>query len=209
MPLLTLVNEPAVLVLVGLNQLFYRTKLGRWLRAVSDDPVTAQLIGIDNRRIFAIAMGLAPAVCVLAAFFLGIRANFDPSNGPARLIFAFEAVIIGGLGSLWGTLTSGRPAGRRPDIGAAINPEWQLLAGHLVFLPRCSSTRARSVLPEPERSGDDVRARSFPPNSGSTLSTRPTIVVAIAAALVVAALFAAPYWVSRGALRDLFFVLTL
>ncbi len=132
MPLLTLIT--AVLVIVGLNQLFYRTKLGRWLRAVSDDPVTAQLMGVDNRRIFAIAMGLALAVCVLAAFFLGIRANFDPSTGPARLIFAFEAVIIGGLGSLWGTLAGGVLLGVAQTVGAAINPEWQLLAGHLVFL---------------------------------------------------------------------------
>lgn len=132
MPLATLIA--AVLTIVALNQLFYRTKLGRWFRAVSDDPITAQLMGIDNRRVFAFAMGIALAVCVLAAFFLGIRANFDPSIGPARLIFAFEAVIIGGLGSLWGTLAGGVLLGVAQTVGASINPEWQLLAGHLVFL---------------------------------------------------------------------------
>jgi branched-chain amino acid transport system permease protein len=131
MPLMTLAT--AVVVIVALNQLFYRTKLGRWFRAVSDDPVTAQLMGIDNRQVFAIAMGLALAVCVLAAFFLGVRSNFDPSIGPARLIFAFEAVIIGGLGSLWGTLAGGVLLGLAQTIGATINPEWQLLAGHVVF----------------------------------------------------------------------------
>ena len=66
--------------------------------------------------------------------FLGIRANFDPSIGPARLIFAFEAVIIGGLGSLWGTLAGGVLLGLAQTIGSAINPEWQILAGHLAFL---------------------------------------------------------------------------
>jgi branched-chain amino acid transport system permease protein len=132
MPLLTLVA--AVVVIVALNQLFYRTKIGRAFRAVSDDPVTAQLMGIDNRRVFALAMGLALAVCAVAALFLGVRANFDPSIGPARLIFAFEAVIIGGLGSLWGTLAGGVMLGLAQTVGAEFNPEWQLLAGHLVFL---------------------------------------------------------------------------
>jgi branched-chain amino acid transport system permease protein len=132
MPLATL--AAALVVILGLNQLFYRTATGRAFRAVSDDPDTAQLMGIDNKRLFAVAMGLAFVVAAVAALFLGIRANFDPSIGPARLIFAFEAVIIGGLGSLWGTLAGGVLLGVAQTVGAAINPEWQILAGHLAFL---------------------------------------------------------------------------
>jgi branched-chain amino acid transport system permease protein len=79
-------------------------------------------------------MGLAMAVCAIAAFFLGSRATFDPSIGPARLIYAFEAVIVGGLGSLWGTLAGGMVIGIAQTMGARINPEWQILAGHLAFL---------------------------------------------------------------------------
>jgi branched-chain amino acid transport system permease protein len=132
MPLLTFVA--AVVVIVALNQLFYRTALGRAFRAVSDDPVTARLMGIDDRRLFAVAMGIALVVCTIAALFLGLRANFDPSIGPGRLIFAFEAVIIGGLGSLWGTLAGGVIVGVAQTVGASIDPEWQLLAGHIAFL---------------------------------------------------------------------------
>jgi branched-chain amino acid transport system permease protein len=132
LPLLNLLAAIAMIFI--LNQIFFRTAMGRAFRAVSDDPVTAQLMGIDNRRLFGVAMGLALALAALAAFFLGVRANFDPSIGPARLIFAFEAVIIGGLGSLWGTLAGGIVLGVAQTVGAAINPEWQLLAGHLVFL---------------------------------------------------------------------------
>jgi len=132
MPLITLAT--AVLVIVVLNQLFYRTALGRAFRAVSDDPSIAQLMGIDNRKLFAVAMGVALAVAALAGVFLGIRANFDPTIGPARLIFAFEAVIIGGLGSLWGTLAGGIVIGIAQTAGAAVNPEWQILAGHIAFL---------------------------------------------------------------------------
>jgi branched-chain amino acid transport system permease protein len=132
MPLLSLVAAAAVILI--LSFLFYRTGLGRALRATSDDSETAQLMGIDNHRIYAVAMGLAMAVCAVAAFFLGARAPFDPAIGPARLIYAFEAVIIGGLGSLWGTLAGGIVIGVAQTIGARINPEWQILAGHVAFL---------------------------------------------------------------------------
>ncbi|MGD0719931.1 MAG: branched-chain amino acid ABC transporter permease [Roseiarcus sp.] len=132
MPLLTF--AAAVGVIVALNQLFYRTALGRAFRAVSDDPSTARLMGIDDRQLFAVAMGVALVVCTIAALFLGLRANFDPTIGPGRLIFAFEAVIIGGLGSLWGTLAGGVILGVAQTIGASIDPEWQLLAGHVAFI---------------------------------------------------------------------------
>ncbi len=132
MPLMTLLS--AIAAIFALNALFYWAPLGRAFRATSDDPETAQLMGIDNRRIFAIAMGVAMIVTAIAAFYLGIRANFDPSIGPARLIYAFEAVIIGGLGSLWGTLAGGIILGVAQTIGAHINPEWQILAGHIAFL---------------------------------------------------------------------------
>jgi branched-chain amino acid transport system permease protein len=132
MPLLNLLA--AVIVMLSLSVLFYRTKLGRAFRATSDDPEIAQLVGVNNRHVHAVAMGLALAIAAIAAFFIGARANFDPSIGPARLLYAFEAVIIGGLGSLWGTLAGGIVLGVAQAIGARINPEWQILAGHLVFL---------------------------------------------------------------------------
>ena len=132
MPLLTLVS--ASVVILALNFLFYSTPLGRAFRATSDDPATAQLMGIDNRKIFAVAMGIALVVTAVAALYLGVRANFDPTIGPARLLYAFEAVIIGGLGSLWGTLAGGIIIGVAQTAGAHINPEWQILAGHVAFL---------------------------------------------------------------------------
>jgi branched-chain amino acid transport system permease protein len=132
MPLFSL--AAAVLVIFALNQLFYRTSLGRAFRATSDDPATAQLMGIDNNRIFALAMAFAMAIAAIAAFFLGARTTFDPHVGPARLLYAFEAVIIGGLGSLWGTLAGGIVVGVAQTVGARINPEWQILAGHVAFL---------------------------------------------------------------------------
>ncbi|GAB4511417.1 MAG: branched-chain amino acid ABC transporter permease [Roseibium sp.] len=132
MPLLTFAS--AIAVIVGLNQLFYRTALGRAFRATSDDPTTASLMGIRPDRVFATATAIALVVVTISALYLGTRANFDPNIGPARLIYAFEAVIIGGLGSLWGTLAGGIIIGVAQTLGAAINPEWQILAGHVAFL---------------------------------------------------------------------------
>lgn len=132
MPLLTF--GTAIFVILALNWIFYRTALGRAFRATSDDPVMASLMGIDPKGIFAVATGLAMVVVTLAALYLGMRSNFDPSIGPARLLYAFEAVIIGGLGSLWGTLAGGIIIGVAQTVGAAVNPEWQILAGHLAFL---------------------------------------------------------------------------
>ncbi len=124
----------AVAIIGGLQLLSYRTAWGRAFRATSDDQTTVQLVGVDPRHVFAMAMALSLAVIAVAGVFLAVRANFDPSMGPARLIFGFEAVIIGGLGNLWGTLAGGVILGVAQAIGAKIDPGWQLLAGHLVFL---------------------------------------------------------------------------
>jgi len=124
----------AVALIAGLQWLFYRTALGRAFRATSDDQNVVQLMGLNNSHIFGLAMALSLAIVAIAGVLLAVRANFDPSIGPARLIFGFEAVIIGGLGSMWGTLAGGIILGVAQAIGAKIDPGWNLLAGHLAFL---------------------------------------------------------------------------
>lgn len=132
LPLITFVI--AVIVILVLQWIFYHTALGRQFRAVSDNQNIAQLMGINKGHVFGLALALSLAVCGIAGILLGIRTSFDPSIGSGRLIFAFEAVIIGGLGSLWGTLVGGIVLGVAQTIGGKINPGWQLLAGHIVFL---------------------------------------------------------------------------
>lgn len=132
MPILTFASAVAVILI--LNRILYATELGRAFRATSDDAVTAGLMGIRPQKTFAIATGMAMAIVALAALFLGARANFDPTIGPARLIYAFEAVIMGGLGSLWGTLVGGVVLGIAQTVGGAANPEWQILSGHIAFV---------------------------------------------------------------------------
>ena len=132
LPLLTL--AVAVGILVALQLVLSRTGLGRALRAASDDGEAARMVGINNRHIYAVAMAIALGTVAIGGIFLGIRTTFGPADGPARLIFAFESVIIGGLGSLWGTLVGGIILGISQTVGGQISPAYQLLAGHLVFL---------------------------------------------------------------------------
>ena len=132
LPLLTF--AVAVAVIAGLQWVFYRTSLGRGFRAVSDNQDIAQLMGLNKAHVFGLAMALALAVTAIAGILLGVRTSFDPSIGGGRLIFGFEAVIIGGLGNLWGTLVGGVILGVAQTIGAKIDPGWQLLAGHIAFL---------------------------------------------------------------------------
>jgi len=124
----------AVFIVLGLQFLFYKTELGRVFRATSDDQETVQLMGVKNSHVFSLAMAIAMAVVAIAGLFLAMRTNFDPSIGPARLLYGFEAVIIGGLGSIWGTLVGGIILGVSQAVGAQIDPCFQILAGHIVFL---------------------------------------------------------------------------
>jgi branched-chain amino acid transport system permease protein len=129
-----LVFAVAVAAIGSLQLLFYRTGLGRAFRAASDDADTAELMGINNRRLYALAFAIAMIFTAVAGVLFAIRTNFDPTAGSIRLILAFEAVIIGGLGSMWGTLAGGVVLGIAQAVGAALSPTWQILAGHLAFL---------------------------------------------------------------------------
>lgn len=124
----------AIVVIVSLQFVFYHTALGRQFRAVSDNADIAQLMGLNKGHIFGLALALSLALCGIAGVLLGARTSFDPAIGSGRLIFAFEAVIIGGLGNLWGTLAGGVVLGVAQTVGGKINPGWQVLAGHIVFL---------------------------------------------------------------------------
>ncbi len=125
----------AVAVIGGLQYLFYRTPLGRAFRAVSDDPEIAQLMGLNRRHIFALAMAVALIVVAIAGTMFGMAGSFDPYLGPTRLLSAFEAVIIGGVGSLWGTLVGGGILGIAEQFGGrAFGEEFKQISGHAVFL---------------------------------------------------------------------------
>jgi branched-chain amino acid transport system permease protein len=128
-------------ILGGLQLFLSRTQSGRRMRATAQDPDTAELVGIDSRNVYAWGTALAVAIAAVAGLFLAIRSTFDPYAGPTQLLFAFEAVVIGGLGSLWGTLIGGIVLGVAQTIGAQIDPQYSILAGDLVFLAVLASPR--------------------------------------------------------------------
>jgi len=124
----------AIFVLVGLQLLLTKTQLGRELRATAADAETAELVGVNARGVYARATAIAVATAALAGVFYAMRSAFDPFAGPSQLIYAFEAVVIGGVGSLWGTLIGGIVLGVAQTVCAQINVQYFALSGHLVFL---------------------------------------------------------------------------
>lgn len=144
-----IVFATAVFIIGALQWMFYRTALGRAFRATSDRQDVAQLMGLNRAHVFGLAMALSLAVTTVAGVFLGIRTSFDPAIGGSRLIFGFEAVIIGGLGNLWGTLAGGVILGVAQALGGQINPGFQILAGHIVFLV-VLALRPRGLFPKME-----------------------------------------------------------
>ncbi|MEM9133222.1 MAG: branched-chain amino acid ABC transporter permease [Actinomycetota bacterium] len=132
LPLLILVV--ATVLLVALELVLRFTRFGRALRATADDARTAQLVGIDDRRMYGAAMAIAFGTVAVAGLFVGSRTSFGPAAGPTLLLFGFEAVVIGGLGSLWGTLLGGIVLGVSQTVANELSIGWDLLAGHLAFL---------------------------------------------------------------------------
>jgi branched-chain amino acid transport system permease protein len=125
----------AAMVLLGGLQIFLsRTQLGRAIRATAEDGDTAGLVGVNARAVNAVATAIAMVTVGIAGAFLAMRATFDPYAGSPQLLFAFEAAVIGGAGSLWGTLFGGIMLGVAQSVGAKINPQGFLIAGHVVFL---------------------------------------------------------------------------
>jgi branched-chain amino acid transport system permease protein len=124
----------AVVMVLFLDTILYRTRAGARIRAVSDDVAAAKLVGLPAARIYAGAMGLVGVTVAVAAIFMAVWVNFDPTSGPNLLLFAFESVVLGGLGSLWGTLAGGILLGVAQSVGAQFDAAWQVLAGHVVFL---------------------------------------------------------------------------
>jgi len=124
------------LVVIAVLQVYTgRTQTGRAFRAVSDDQEAARLMGINTKHIWAVAMGVALLIVSIGGVMMGIRTTFNPLLGSDRLIFAFEAVIIGGMGSAWGTLLGGIILGVAQLLGAQVfGPSWQILCGHVVFV---------------------------------------------------------------------------
>lgn len=133
LPLLTMVV--ALMLIAGVQVFLARTRMGKYMRAAADDSDTLRLMGVDYRKVYAFAMALAFAIAALSGIFFGMRqGGVTPFDGQLTVLFAFEAVIIGGLGSLWGTLAGGIVLGVAQTVAGQISPELPLLVGNLVFI---------------------------------------------------------------------------
>jgi len=129
-----LVFGVALGVAAALEFLFNATPLGMAFRATSDDRATARLMGVRDVQLYGYAAAISFGVTALASFFMGVKYTFTPTLGPSFLLYAFEAIVIGGMGSFWGTFAGALILGVAQAVGFALDPGWGILAGHLVFL---------------------------------------------------------------------------
>jgi len=136
----------AIIAIVAIQLFLSRTRTGRMMRASSDDPETASMVGANPKHVYGVATAIAFATVALAGLIFAMRSAFDPSLGPQRLIVAFEAVVIGGLGSLWGTLLGGMALGLTQSVVSHFDPGSAVLAGHLVFLA-VLAFRPKGIIP--------------------------------------------------------------
>lgn len=124
----------ACLLIVGLEQVLYKTNIGVRIRAVADDPAAARLVGLSVPAVFAVAMALVGVTEAVSGGLMSIWTNFDPASGPTRLLIAFEVVVLAGLGSFWGVLAGGIIIAYAQTFGGMIDSALQVLGGHIVFL---------------------------------------------------------------------------
>jgi branched-chain amino acid transport system permease protein len=132
LPVIVLVT--AIVLTAGLDFVIRSTRFGRGLRAAAADTEAAAMTGVNPKTIYAVSTAIAVGILGLAAVFQSLRATVSPADGPAQLIYAFEAVIIGGMGSLWGAFAGSMVLGVAQAVGFRIDPGWGILLGHLVFL---------------------------------------------------------------------------
>ncbi len=178
----------AIALLGGIQVFLNRTLIGRAIRATAEDPDTVGLVGVNARRVNAIAAAIAMATVAVAGAFLGMRATFDPYAGAAQLIFAFEASVIGGAGSLWGTLIGGIVLGVAQSLGAFVSPQGFFIAGHVAFLAVLFARLFLGAFGHRFRAALTGSARM---NAGAAVERwTPESRIAIAAAALIIALFA-------------------
>jgi branched-chain amino acid transport system permease protein len=132
LPILVLIT--AICLTGGLDFAIRFTRFGRALRAAAADKMAAAVTGVNTRSVYTIATAIAVGILGIAAVFQAMRVTVAPSDGPAQLIYAFEAVIIGGMGSIWGAFAGSMVLGVSQAIGFRIDPGWGILFGHIVFL---------------------------------------------------------------------------
>lgn len=143
LPVLILIA--ATLLTSGLDLTMRRTRFGRALRAAAADTEAAAMTGVNPRVVYAYATAIAVGILGLSGVFFALRATVSPADGPAQLIYAFEAVIIGGMGSIWGGFVGSMVLGIAQAIGFRIDPGFGTLAGHIVFLT-VLATRPQGLL---------------------------------------------------------------
>ncbi len=124
-----------IVVMLALRAFLTGTYLGRAITAASQDRRAAQLMGINTESVYGYAFAIAMGSAAMAGVFLGMTFPFTPTSGTSFLTIAFGTVIIGGLGSVLGTLLGGVILGVFQTLGGyLLGPASQMLIVYVLVL---------------------------------------------------------------------------
>ncbi|MDR1815526.1 MAG: branched-chain amino acid ABC transporter permease [Clostridiales Family XIII bacterium] len=124
-----------VAIILALNMFMKKTYVGNAIRAVSDDNTAARIMGVNVPLVYGVAMGVAMVTAALAGVLVGMTYTIYPTSGSQYLIISFGVVVIGGMGSIKGTLVAGLIFGLAQLLGSYfLGTSLQLLAGYVIIL---------------------------------------------------------------------------
>lgn len=108
------------------HSILTRTTFGKALRAAAEDPMAAASLGVDVRHVFGLTFGMGAALTAVGAIVVGVGFSIDPTSGATWLLRAITVVVLGGMGSIWGTLFAGLLVGLIEEFGVALTgPEYR------------------------------------------------------------------------------------
>ena len=108
----------ALLLVAGLYWVVYRTRTGLAMRAIEEDEETARMLGVNSDRVAAIAVAIGFVLAALGGAFIAPIYSLNPGMGLEAILMSFIIIIIGGLGSITGTVLAGLLIGMLQSIGA-------------------------------------------------------------------------------------------
>jgi branched-chain amino acid transport system permease protein len=130
-----------------------RTRIGKATRAVADNPALAASSGINVDRVISVVWSVGAGLAGLSGVLLGMTQGFDYQLGFKILLLVFAAVVLGGLGSVWGALLGSFIIGIFIEVSTLVIPSELKFVGALVVLIIVLLLRPQGLLGRAERVG--------------------------------------------------------
>lgn len=124
----------AIVISIVFYLFLTQTRMGKAIRASAEDPMTAQVMGVNIHRVLAVCFGLGALMAGFAGPLIGMMYEIQPTMGMEYTIIAIIVVVLGGLGSITGSLIGGFILGMIGSIVTFFDPGLSLVAYYVIFI---------------------------------------------------------------------------